>query len=102
MKRVVEEVTMINKQVGLLHVEGTKKATVSGGWRMCAEIIYLLLSRGKQTHLFSYIKKLQCSYQVCECVGEYVRACVFLSSFFYVHKALVSVCMCSHDYVCGD
>ena len=31
MKRVVEEVTMIDKQVGLLYVEGTKKETVSGG-----------------------------------------------------------------------
>jgi len=31
MKRVVEEVTMIDKQVGLLYVEGTKKETISGG-----------------------------------------------------------------------
>ena len=33
MKRVVEEVTMIDKQVaGLLYIEGTKKETVSGRW----------------------------------------------------------------------
>ena len=31
MKRVVEEVTMIDKQVGLLYVEETKKEAVSGG-----------------------------------------------------------------------
>ena len=32
MKYVMEEVTMIDKQVKLLYVEVTKKETVSGGW----------------------------------------------------------------------
>jgi len=32
MKHVVQEVTMIDEQVGLLYMEGTKKEAVSGGW----------------------------------------------------------------------
>lgn len=36
MKRVVEEITIIDKQVGLLYIEGTKKEQGSGKWTVLA------------------------------------------------------------------